>query len=138
MSGSNDASSPLNPSSRTSYTAQLPPEQIRWLRGEAEKRDTTVDQFVRAILAKAVDGPETETSSPSRSAGDRADGDTVLSRLRQAEETLQALQAAGDPDNDVPQSSSTEDAPRSTVTEDASSDDEDPPSSMFDLAEKTL
>jgi hypothetical protein len=144
MSGSSDASSALDTSGRTAYTAQLSPDQIRWLRRQADKHDTTVDQFLRAIVANAIDGSEAETSSPSRPANDPADGndDTVLSRLRKAEETLQALQSAGAPDRapdeDPAPSASTEKGPLSTAAEDPSSNDEDPPSSMFDLAEKTL
>jgi len=144
MSGSSNTASALDSSSRTSYTAELPPDQLRWLRAQAETHNTTVDQLLRTILTNAIDGSEAETPSPSRSADESADGDddTVLSRLRKAEETLQALQSAGapdeDPDDDGAPSTSTEDSALSTVEEDTSSNDEDPPSSMFDLAEKTL
>jgi len=142
MPPSSDAASALDTSSRTSYTAQLPPEQLRWLRAQAETHNTTVDQFLRTIVATAIDGSEDER--PSRSADESADGDddTVLSRLREAEKTLQALQSAEDPDgasdDDPALSSAAEDPPPSTGTEESSSEDEDPPSSLFDFAEASL
>jgi len=142
MPPSSDAASALDTSSRTSYTAQLPPEQLRWLRAQAETHNTTVDQFLRTIVATAIDGSEDEMSSRSADKSTDGDDDTVLSRLRKAEETLQALQSAEDPDgasdDDPALSSAAEDPPPSTGTEESSSEDEDPPSSLFDFAEASL
>ena len=126
MSTSDDVSSALDAGSRASYTAQLRPEQIRWLQAQADRHDTTVDRFLRAILTQAIDAPSDPTPSSDPSTGESADAEeeTVFSRLLQAERTLRALHSGDEREPETAPSDST--------------GDEDSPSSMFDLAEKTL
>lgn len=141
MSAHNDAPSSGSTAERISYAAQLEPEQIRWLKTQADRHDRTVDQVLRAILATVV-APPSETDPSSEATADRvgASGDgTVLSTLRAAEEKLEGLRPV-DTDDEAPSPEGAEDDPPASETEDsegadASTDHSAPPSSMFDLAE---